>query len=192
MERISDDLAKDLFGFAAPSEHQLNNISMWASRALELQAEIEQAELHLAGLNKELAAIEEYSLPSALLEAGLIEFKLKNGGKITISDVIQGGLSKDLEKRSFTMNWVIDQGGQEIIKDHFEIDYTKGKYDEAVKFRELLKKEKVNFDEFESIHGMTLQSFLREKLREGVVAPFDQMGLRYFKKANIKLPKKDK
>jgi hypothetical protein len=39
---------------------------------------------------------------------------------------------------------------------------------------------------------MTLQAFLREKLREGAMPPFDKIGIRYFKKAVIDLPKKEK
>jgi hypothetical protein len=191
MDKLPEDLVADLFGFEAPSEEQLKNISTWASKALELQAEITAIEEYMKRLQHELAEIEERELPQALLKANMLEFKLVGGGKITVKDVIQGGLHKDPDKREYTMQWVIDEGGQEIIKDHFEIDYTKGSYDEAVALRHLLSENKIHFDEFESIHGMTLQAFLREKLRQGTVPPFDKMGIRYFKKADIKLPKKD-
>jgi hypothetical protein len=187
------DVPSDLFGFEAPTEEQLNSISTWASKALALQAEIDIAEIHLKNLNKDLAEIEEVELPKALLSANMLEFKLVGGGKISIKDVLQGGLHKEQEKREFTMQWVVNAGGEEIIKDHFEVDFTRGSYEEAIKLRKLLTEHKVHFDEFESIHGMTLQAFLREKIREGKnLPPFDKMGIRYFKKAVIDLPKKDK
>jgi hypothetical protein len=194
LENKVTDIPADLFGFEAPSEEQLTSISTWASKALALQAEIDIIEVHLKSLNKDLAEIEEIELPKALLAANMLEFKLVGGGKISIKDVLQGGLHKDPEKREFTMQWVVDEGGQEIIKDHFEIDFTRGSYDEAVALRKLLAEHKIHFDEFESIHGMTLQAFLREKIKEGKEAlpPFDKMGIRYFKKAVIDLPKKEK
>jgi hypothetical protein len=189
MEQVTKEI-RDLFGSKVPTEEELSTIAVWANKALELQAEIEQAEAHLAELNKELAQIEERDLPKAMMTAGTMEFKLTNGGKITIKDVIQGGLTKDEEKRKFVFDWVIDNGGKENIKDHFEIDYTRGQYSYALAFRKLLQENQIHFNEFESIHVQTLWAFLREKMEEGVLPPFDKMGLRFFKKAVIKVPEK--
>src|SRR5277367_5230793 len=175
---------KNLFGFVAPSQEQLSTISQWARQALELQSEIETIEAHLKQLNKELTKIEEIELPKAMMAAGTSDFTTTNGASITISDVIQGGFPKEEDKRSFIMQWFIDNGGKENIKDHFEIDYTKGQFEEALKVRHLLQEHKIHFDEFESIHHSTMKAFLNEKLREGkTVPPFDKMGLRFFKKA---------
>jgi len=186
---MNDD-PRDLFGFVAPSQEQLTTISAWATKGLELAAEIEQAEAHLKELEKELVKIEEIELPKAMMAAGTKEFKLTNGGKITLSDIIQGGLSKEEEKREFTKQWFIDNGGQENIKDHFEIDFTKGNYSRAIALRKLLQEHQVHFDEFESIHSSTMKSFLLEKVREEKgLPPFDKMGLRYLKKAYIKKKK---
>jgi hypothetical protein len=183
----TEEDVRDLFGFAAPSEGQLSTISKWAIKALELQAEIEQVEAHLKELNKELTQIEEVDLPRAMMTAGSTEFKMTDGGKITITDVVQGGLSKDDKTREFIMQWFTDNGGVENIKRHFEIDYTRGQSSYAKAFRELLQEHQIHFDEFESIHASTMHAFLKEKLREGKGAPpFDKMGLRYFKKAIIK------
>ena len=185
------DVPEDLFGFEAPSEEQLGSISTWAKKALELQAEIEIIEAHLKELNKELAVIEETELPRALLNANMLEFKLVGGGKITIKDVIQGGFPKDVEVRQFLIDWVDKEGGTENVKDHFEIHYTKGQYDKAVELRKLLQENKIIFDEFENIHTGTLYAFLKEKMKENVIPPFEKMGLRYFKKAVIKTPGKE-
>jgi hypothetical protein len=177
---------KDLFGFTAPSQGQLNNINEWAKSALKLKAQIEQAEAFLKGLNKELAEIEELRLPQALLEADMLEFTMQDGSRIIMSDVIQGGFPKDVEKRQFLTDWVDKEGGRENIKDHFEVHYTKGQYEDAVALRKLLQSNNIIFDEFENIHTGQLYAFLKEKLREGTMPPFEKFGLRYFKKANIK------
>ena len=190
MTDLPPDLERDLFGFEAPSEGQLGNISTWASKALELQAEIDIVEAHLKELNRDLQQIEEVELPKALLAANMLEFTMMNGGKITIKDVIQGGFTKDPNKRQFIFDWVIKEGGEEIIKDHFEVDFTRGSYDDAVALRKLLQEHHVNFDEFENIHTGMLYAFFREKIREGKLPPFDKMDLRYFKKAEIKVPSK--
>ena len=189
MSEISEDLLRDMFGFTAPTEQQLSSISLWASKALELHANIEQVEEHLGFLKKELQIIEEVNLPQALLEAGLEEFKLKGGTKISIEEVLQGGLSKDEEKRAFTLDWIIKEGGGDIIRDHFEIDYPKGRLSEAEVLRKLLISNRISFDEFESIHAQTMKAFLREKMKGGTIPPFEDMGIRYFKKANIKVAK---
>ena len=191
MDKLPEDLTADLFGFEAPSEDQLRNISVWATKAIELQAEIVQIEEYLKKLSADLAQIEEIDLPKALMAANMLEFKMVGGGSISIKDVIQGGLSKDEEQRNFTMDWVVDNKGKEIIKDHFELDFGRGSYEEIIMLRKLLTEYKFHYDEFESIHASTLKAFLNEKLREGTLPPFDKMGLRYFKKADIKVPKKE-
>jgi hypothetical protein len=184
MSDIED--VKDMFGFVAPSQGQLNSISSWAEEALRLSAEIEVSEAHLKGLKSELADIEERKLPQALQEAGMIEFTMLDGSKINMSDVIQGGFPKDIERRERLIDWVTKQGGGENVKDHFEVHYTKGQYEEAVALRKLLQEKRVIFDEFENIHTGTLYAFLKEKMRENVIPPFDDFGLRYFKRANVK------
>jgi hypothetical protein len=190
MDEVSEDLAKDLFGFSAPTESQLSNISTWATEALRLKAEIEVAEQHLKGLNEELRIIEEGKLPMALLAADMVEFTMQDGSKITIDDVIQGGLTKEVPRREYIFAWLTKEGGGENIKDHFEVAFPKGKYEDAVALRKLLQANHINFDEYENIHTQTFYAFLREKLREGTLPPFEEMGLRYFKKAYIKLPKR--
>jgi predicted nuclease with TOPRIM domain len=187
MDKVPEDL--DLFGFTAPSSNQLQNISMWAQEALRLNAEIEMVEEHLKGLKSELADIEERKLPDALLKARMSEFTMEDGSEISVKDVIQGGFPKDVEKRERIFAWVIKEGGQETIKDHFEVHYTKGQYSDAVAFRKLLQERKIIFDEFENIHTQTLYAFLRAKIDERIMPPFDEFGLRYFKKAYIKQAK---
>jgi hypothetical protein len=186
MDKIPEDIAQDMFGFVAPSSEQLTNIGMWASEALELEERIFETEEYLKNLKKDLADIEERKLPNALLAAGLIEFKMTDGSKITIKDVIQGGFPKDFSIRERLFAWLIKEGGQENIKDHFEVHFTKGQYAEAVALRELLQGHKIIFDEFENVHTGTLYAFLKEKLKDGSMPPFEDFGLRYFKKADIK------
>jgi hypothetical protein len=186
VDQVSEDIVTDLFGFTAPSQEQLTNIAMWASEALRLRAEVEQAEAHLKGLNSELADIEERKLPGVLLAAGMLEFTMRDGSKISIKDVIQGGFPKEVPKREFLFSWLTKEGGKENIKDHFEIHFTKGQYDDAVALRKLLQANNIIFDEFENVHTQTLYAFLREKIKEGIMPPFEEFGLRYFKKADIK------
>jgi hypothetical protein len=159
---------------------------MYASEALELEERIFQTEEYLKNLKKDLADIEERRLPQIMLESGMLEFKMRDGSQISVGDVIQGGFPKDVPKREALFSWLIKEGGQENIKDHFELHFTKGQYEEAVKLRKLLQANNVIFDEFENVHTQTLYAFMREKIREGTLPPFDDFGLRYFKKANIK------
>jgi hypothetical protein len=177
---------RDMFGFTAPTVEQLKNISMWATEALRLQAEIEVAEAHLKGLKSELTVIEEVELPKTLLAAGMLEFTLTDGSSISVKDVIQGGFPKDIVIRERLMDWVAKEGGAENIKDHFEVHFTKGQYENAVALRKLLQEKQIIFDEFENVHTQTLYAFFREKIKEGTMPPFEDFGLRYFKRADIK------
>jgi hypothetical protein len=186
MDQVPEDLVKDIFGFTAPTSEQLHNITIWAKEALRLKEEINLAEAHLKGLNSELADIEERKLPEVLLAAGMLEFTMMDGSEISIKDVIQGGFPKDIDKREKLFAWVTKEGGKENIKDHFEIHYAKGQYEEAIELRKLLQEKKIIFDEFENIHTQTLYAFLREKLKEQKMPPFEEFGLRFFKKAYIK------
>ncbi len=187
---MEQEIDQDLFNFVAPTKSALQNISTFASRALELQAQIEQAEAYLKGLKDELQLIEEGNLPSVMQECGLIEFKLSDGSKITIRPAFQGGIVKeDLDKRRVQIDWVAENGGKSLIKDSFDIVFSKNEYEQAQQVKKLLDLNAVPYKESETVHAASLGAFIKEKISNGEVVPLEELGWRYFQKATIKKAK---
>ena len=187
---MAEDVESDLFDFVAPTKSALQNISVFASRALELNAQIEQAEAFLKSLKDELQLIEEGNLPSVMQECGLIEFKMQDGSKITIRPAFQGGIVKeDLDKRRLQLDWVAESGGESLIKETFNIVFNKGESERAQEVKKLLELNSVPYKESETVHAALLGAFVKEKIANGEVVPLDELGWRYFQKATVKKAK---
>jgi hypothetical protein len=184
----------NLFGFTAPKPEQLQTISVFATRAIELKQTIAAAEQYLANLNAELEEIEEKKLPAALQAVGMRTFEMNDGSKIKIGPKFQGGVvEKDEEQRIKQLNWIIENGGQDLIKDEIKIKYGKSSFELAQKTKELLKENNIGFENKESVHAGSLGAWVKELIIDnGKVIPAEDLnalGWRFFYKANITLPK---
>lgn len=182
-------MSDDLFT-VMPSESELANLGMFADEAVSLKIQIEEAEEYVKSLSRQLKDLEEFKIPNIMTAAGIDEFKLKGGGKIKISEKVQGGLSTtDQHKKDFGLEWLLDNGGSFLIKTKFEVNIAKGDLEEAEKLRAILDEKKIGYNVGEAVHAGSLGSWLKEKFNAGTDVPWEDLGIRHFYKAEIKLPK---
>lgn len=125
----------------------------------EKRKDIAQMELQLDNLNKEEQALSREEIPNLLLQTGLTEIKLESGEKVTIQEKLACSLpKKDLEKKKKVFNFIIEQGGEHIIKRILSVE------DPEEFIINFLQENKIPFSDEKSIHASTLKSWFSQKL----------------------------
>lgn len=176
----------------APTEKELKSVEVQVNKAIDLMKAIVEGEEHLKGMVAELHKITSTILPDTMAAARCEEFKTKEGVKVTIKDYINGSLPKDPEKRRKALEWFHEIGAEQLIRSKVEIDLPPGESKEGKKVKSLLQKNKVAFDEEQTVHAQTLQAFARERMANGEKTPYELLGLHVGRAAKITLPKEKK
>lgn len=183
------DNYEDFDVIITPSVDQLKAIEELANHGYSLNKQIEELENLLKKLKEEFMKLTRVTLPDAMAAAGTSSFKTTSGVKITVKDFVNGSLPKDEAKREWAINWLIKNGGKDIIKSELVCEFEKGdgnlrKRNQAA---EMLADMGVAFSEKEDVHWMTLASFAREKIENGEEIPLDKLGLFAGRKAKIEV-----
>lgn len=174
----------------APPASLIKKVVAKAEEGVAKLAEIEEVTAYLSQLNREYLHLTQTEIPNLMSSASLDEMKLKDGTKITIRDIIWGSLPKDEEKRAAAIDWIIEAGAEDIIKEEIDMAFPRGSKATAKKVKAALKKLKVDFISREGVHTETLKAFARERLDKGEIVPMELLGLGGGRVAKIALAKK--
>lgn len=165
----------------------LSEIVTLAKREKEVEAQKDKLEEQLKVINARLTRLREEDLPSAMAEAGVKEFKLEDGTKVTVKDEVYCSLSESMKGEAFA--WLAKVKADGIIKCVVEVAFGRGDREKAAKLYAQLVKRKVDVTMGESIHPQTLKAFVGERLREKQEMPLELFGARPISRAVVKLPK---
>lgn len=157
----------------------LKEITALAERQLDLEHLIEEAEESLKSLKEQHRAVSENDLPEAMEEAGMMEFKLKDGRKVTVNRKYHASIPKAHQSQAF--RWLREHGHDGIIKRDITLKFGKGDDELARKIRDLLSDElgdeTVGIADKEHVHHSTLRAFVREQIEAGEDLPMDEFGV---------------
>ena len=167
MEMEDDVLRQALKDSGADLEvkdNSVNAISKLALKQLKLMAEVDAAEDALSRLKEDLKKVSEIDLPTAMLEAGMREFKLVDGASIKVEKFY--GASIKVENRPEAYKWLVDNGHEGLIKTSVVTEFGKGvdERKEARKFMESVVKDGFSAELDESVHASTLKAFVKEQI----------------------------
>lgn len=192
--RNSDDDPSELEGLEkggatdAP-QNTLENLSHFASRYIELDKELKELDDYGSKLEEEQQEIEETQIPQIMQQLKMTEFAMVDGFKLKIEPKFQGSIVlKDETKAAEQLAWVESAEGGDIIKTTFTVDFNKGHEAEAGEFVKLMKQLGIAYKVKRGIHASTLASFVKARLANAgsFEVPLDQLGWRYFDRANVK------
>lgn len=186
---LEDEMVDDV---PAPSVEQLNLLRVKVNEARAKASEIATVESHLSELNKEYQTLTVAAIPALMASAGVDEFKMDDGTKVTIKDFINGSLPKDIDERREALHWLQSVGAGDIIKEQIEMAFGRGSRKVAEQVKKALKKLSIDFNAAEGVHPQTLYAFVRERMRDGEPVPFEKLGLHAGRVAKIETPKDKK
>lgn len=178
---------------AIVSADKLDRIKTLAQAAVAQEKMIEEMERAVSEAKNALIGLTRHDLPNALKEVGMKDFTLEDGSKIVIKDYVSGSIPKEPDAREAAMEWLEDdEEGVALIKTELSLKFGVGKFKQAAKLADDLRKKGFVVDEDTSVHSASLQSFARERLANGGSIPLELLGLTTGSMAKITLPKPKK
>jgi hypothetical protein len=161
------------------------------SEAIELDEAIKGYELAMKTAKSRLHHLRTVKIPEAMAEAGIGDvFSMDTGHVIKLKQFVSGSIPKEEEKRDLAMKVLTQHGGSALIKTAVSMAFSKGQSYEAKLMADRLKSEGYDVEIKEDVHAMSLQSFAREKLRNGEDLPLETLGLFAGTTADIKEAKR--
>ena len=138
---------------------EIQQLGETLKRKREEQAELTEA---LNRKNTEIKTLEEETLPALMDEIGISGIDLAGGGRVEVKDFIQANVSKANEHEAF--EWLRATNNDGIIKNQIVASLDRGQDELAKDVAERLAELGVRFDQKQSIHHLTLKSFITEVL----------------------------
>lgn len=166
------------------SDESLKQVSELANYQVKLEEKIADAEAALKTLKQEHNKTSQIDIPEALAECGLSEFKLANGMKVTVNPFYSASIPKGGEEEA--MNWLRDNGHEDLIKNTISVNFGRGEDESASKLREALNNEGSSYTDKTGVHSQTLKAFVREQVESGQNLPLDLLGVFIGQKTTIK------
>lgn len=158
---------------------ELSNLVALAEEMVRLEyaiADINDQLKSLAGLRR---AIEESDLPEAMEAAGVTDFTLKDGRKVTTKLRTHTHISEDHQEGAF--EWLRINGHDDIIKRMISVSFGKGEDKKAEALFAMLVKRKGLSDNSivgkQTVHPQTLKSFVTKVLAAGEEIPHELFGI---------------
>lgn len=166
---------------------ELSRISALAEELVRTDEEIAGMEESLKSMKQKRRQIAESDLPEAMDAAGMSEFKLASGRKVSLTINTYATISKKNEEPAF--GWLRDHGYDDIIKRELRLLFGKGEDEKAFAvYDSLQKRPDLSDNEIiskESVHPSTLKAFVRRALADGVDIPFEVFGIHQITEAKI-------
>lgn len=179
--------APDFSGVAVPpSVEALELLRTMANQLRELLTTAAEAQEAADVANAALSKYQMFTMPEAMEQAGLTEFKLDDGAKLAVKPDLKVGISE--ANRAAAHAWLRAHGHGSVIKTILEIDV---RTLSEIKLEALEKKivaAGVDPEHKESVHNATLKSLVKEILEAGTTLP-PAFSVHQFKKAELKEPK---
>jgi hypothetical protein len=171
---------------AAPAASSLEMIVGLANEVASLDDQIAGINEVLKAAQERKNAITQFELPAALKDAGLTEFKTSPDAEgkyveIKLVDYISGSLpnkEKFPEKRAEALAYLeSDEQTAALIKTQIELEFGKGEHNIALDLAASFKERGFVFSMDSGVHAATLQSYVREALKDGKHVDLEKLGI---------------
>lgn len=166
------------------SDTAIQTISSLALQQLDLEGKITQLAVDLEHAKDALRQIQEYLLPEAMVSAGMSEFKLVNGSKITIKNDVYASIRKDFIDDA--VKWLDENGLGDIVKDKVAVDFGRGEVESAKELIEFCEEHGYRANETLSVHPSTLKATVKEQMSKGIQFPEQFFSIAPISKSIIK------
>lgn len=169
---------------------QLKYLAAQCREMLAIEREIEKTEQYLSELRKKHQEINQTVIPDLFLDMGLTEIRLDDEslGIKTVKVSKDYSASISAERWEAAKKWLQEQQEDAMIKTKIVADFGKGRkeLEDSVRLMTFMKQSKIIFDAKETIHHMTLKSFVKQRLEAGKPLPMDLFGVHVVNQTKVK------
>lgn len=164
----------------------LKEVGDACNRLKELKAKQAELELELKNLTGTIRQFEEVTVPDLLSSAGLEEIKLESGEKVKVKQVYTASIRP--ENWGEVKAFLVKNEEDAMIKLAVDTRFGTGRkeQEQSVRLLQFLADSDINFKSKETIHPMTLKSYVRQKIEAGEAFPADLFGVHVLNKTTIK------
>jgi hypothetical protein len=157
----------------------------------EKRGAIEEAESQLKLLKEDEKQLVQVTIPQIFKKHNISQLSLNNGVTVSATEELSCSLVKDEERRKLALAWLIDNGGEDLIKDVATIDSP------SALLLDTLNKGGVVYSLSKDVNVNSLKAWFREKLgmKRGILGNLEpgsvpkEFGLYIYDIAKIKEPK---
>lgn len=158
---------------------ELDELALMAQALIAADEAVEKADTELKAKKEKARILREETLPGAMQELGVTEFKLDSGQRISVRQEVYAQIPAASKGAAF--QWLRDHGFDGLIKTGVTTEFGRGESEEAAKLLERLHTEGfINASLKEDVHPQTLKAFLKEQINAGGddPVPLDLFGAR--------------
>lgn len=167
------------------SDEAISSLSELCEKKAKLLEYIAEAEEALKALKKQHAYVDEVQIPEKMQDLGVESITLNDGKKVAVTNVYAGSVRKDSAMEAFM--WLEQNGHGGIVKSEVKVNFGKGERENAVELVTNMREDYGVLAEFkQSVHPMTMKSFVREQHEKGEDLPDTLFSTHIGKKTTLK------
>jgi hypothetical protein len=174
-------------------------ISSLAEEMRGIESWIQQNQMAIDAKMERYRQIQDQELPDAMTSAGMKDFTLSSGEKVSIKDVVRGSIPSNtaIEKaegaeraalearKAAALAWLKKNGAEALVKTELSASFGKGQSKDAQKIRQMIIKAGFPATLDDTVNFQTLNKFLRESIERGTDVPAETFSLFTGKQAQI-------
>ena len=168
-----------------------NLIGKLVQKLSDTQKKIQGLEEETKELKKLERELSEISIPEAMREAGMDDFKCSEeygGARVKVTDFITANIKAANAEKAF--EWLRENGAGDMIKNTVSVKFDTNEDEEAQKFVENLQKNNQGFTQKTAVNHQTLSGYVRDEFRNGRSVDLDLLGVYQCKKTKLILSEK--
>lgn len=158
-------------------------------QCVDKMQELEAIEEYAKNLKTEIHHLKQRVIPEVLASAGQTNWKAPDGTIVNVDLFVTGSLPRDPDRREAAMDWLVENGGADLIKHDISMKFGRHMQKEVDRVKAALQKIGVDFKDDLSVHAGTLGAFARERIVGGEDVPLDLLGLFAGRMAKVTLPR---
>lgn len=170
------------------TDAQLKEISDLASQQHAIEQEIATLEEALEQKKTRLNQLSGTLIPEAMMAVGMESFKLADGTMVKVDKFYAGRIDDSKAAEAFA--WLRKTGNDSLIKREVKLMFGKGEDGNADAAIAALRLKGFEPADKQSVHPMTLKSFIREQFESGSDFPAELFGAYVGNKTKIVPAKK--
>lgn len=165
------------------TNEEVTEIAALANRQVMLEGRLDALEQQVKDAKEELRVVAEELLPEAMQMAGMSEFRLASGLKVTVRDDVYASIRADYAEQA--CEWLQQNGLGDVIKDEVKINFGRGETLLAAKFLEMAEQYRLAASEKAGVHPQTLKALVKEQMAKGVQFPEALFAVQPVRRAKI-------